>query len=47
MFAGSLEEICVRGILFLGLRDDGRPVAAYMLANLFYSALHFVEPGEP
>ncbi len=47
MFAGSLEEIFFRGILFLGLRDDGRPVAAYMFANLFYSALHFVKPGEP
>jgi membrane protease YdiL (CAAX protease family) len=47
IFAGFLEEIFFRGILFLGLRDDGRPVAAYMFANLFYSALHFVKPGEP
>ena len=46
IFAGFLEEIFFRGILFLGLRDDGRPFSAYLLANLFYSALHFVKPGE-
>jgi membrane protease YdiL (CAAX protease family) len=47
IFAGFLEEIFFRGILFLGLRDTGRPWAAYVFANLFYSALHFVKPGEP
>ena len=47
IFAGFLEEIFFRGILFLGLRDTGRPCAAYVFANLFYSALHFVKPGEP
>lgn len=45
--AGLLEEIFFRGILFRGLLEHGRPVRAYVLANLFYSALHFVEPGEP
>jgi len=46
IFAGFFEEIFFRGILFLGLRDDGRPWAAYLFANLFYSLLHFVKPGE-
>jgi len=47
IFAGFLEEIFFRGILFKGLYQDGTPVRAYLLANLFYSALHFVRPGEP
>jgi CAAX protease family protein len=46
VFAGSLEEIFFRGILFFGLRENGRPLSAYVFANLFYSLLHFVKPGE-
>ncbi len=46
IFAGFLEEIFFRGILFLGLRDDGKRFSAYVLANLFYSVLHFVKPGQ-
>jgi len=46
IFAGFLEEIFFRGILFLGLRESGGSLRAYLLANLFYSALHFVKPGE-
>jgi membrane protease YdiL (CAAX protease family) len=46
IFAGALEELFFRGILFKGLYDDGHSVRAYLLANLFYSALHFVKPGE-
>ena len=46
IFVGFLEEIFFRGMLFRELRDDGRPLAAYVFANLFYSALHFVKPGE-
>jgi hypothetical protein len=46
VFAGTLEEIFFRGLLFKGLYDAGRPVRAYVLANLFYSALHFVKPGK-
>lgn len=46
VFAGFLEEIFFRGILFLSLRDQGRPLRAYILANLFYSLLHFVKPGK-
>ncbi|MGH7783828.1 MAG: CPBP family intramembrane glutamic endopeptidase, partial [Candidatus Binatia bacterium] len=46
VFAGVLEEIFFRGLLFKGLLDSGKPVRAFILANLFYSALHFVKPGE-
>ena len=46
IFVGFLEEIFFRGMLFRELRDDGRPWTAYLFANLFYSALHFVKPGE-
>lgn len=41
-----LEEIFFRGLLFKGLLDDGKPVAAFLAANLFYSAIHFFKPGE-
>lgn len=46
VFAGFLEEIFFRGILFLGLREYGPPLRAYLFANLFYSVLHFVKPGD-
>jgi membrane protease YdiL (CAAX protease family) len=46
VFAGFLEELFFRGILFLGLREHGGPVRAYLLANLFYSVIHFVKPGD-
>lgn len=46
IFAGFLEEVFFRGMLFRGLLKEGRVVRAYLLANLFYSALHFVKPGE-
>lgn len=45
LFVGFMEEIFFRGLLFLGLFETGRPLRAYVLANLFYSALHFVKPG--
>ena len=45
IFAGSLEEVFFRGILFKGLYEHGR-LRAFLGANLFYSALHFVKPGE-
>jgi membrane protease YdiL (CAAX protease family) len=44
---GFLEEIFFRGIFFKGLFEEGRRARAFILANLFYSALHFVRPGEP
>jgi uncharacterized protein len=46
VFAGFLEEVFFRGILFKSLYKQG-PLRAYLGANLFYSALHFVKPGEP
>jgi len=46
IFAGALEEFFFRGLLFKGLYDSGGQLRAYLLANLFYSALHFVRPGQ-
>jgi len=46
IFAGALEEIFFRGLLFKGLYETGRPLRAYLFANLFYSMIHFVKPGE-
>ena len=46
VLVGFMEEVFFRGMLFLGLFQLGRPLRAYVLANLFYSALHFVKPGE-
>src|SRR5215470_13825946 len=40
-----VEEIFFRGIIFKGLLEDMRPVRAYLLANLFFSAIHFFPPG--
>ena len=46
VFAGVFEELFFRGILFMGLRRHNYNVRAYLLANSFYAALHFVKPGE-
>lgn len=43
---GFLEEIFFRGIIFRGLLEDWKPLPAFLTANLFYSGLHFVKPGE-
>jgi membrane protease YdiL (CAAX protease family) len=43
---GFFEELFFRGILFMGLSRHRYDIRAYLLANLFYSALHFVKPGE-
>jgi membrane protease YdiL (CAAX protease family) len=43
---GVLEEIFFRAILFKGLLEDGKPARAFIIVNLFYSAVHFVKPGE-
>ena len=42
---GFLEEIFFRGIIFRGLLEDWKPLPAFVTANLFYSALHFVKPA--
>lgn len=46
IFAGVFEELFFRGILFMGLRSHRYDLRAYLLANSFYAALHFVKPGE-
>ena len=46
IFSGGLEELFFRGILFMGLRTHSYNLRAYVLANLFYAALHFVRPGQ-
>ena len=43
---GFLEEIFFRGMIFKGLGEDAKPATAFLLANLFYSAIHFVRPAE-
>lgn len=46
VFVGFMEEVFFRGMLFFGLFRYGPPLRAFLLANLFYSALHFVKPGK-
>jgi len=46
IFSGVFEEVFFRGILFMGLRRRSGDLRAYLWANLFYTALHFVRPGE-
>jgi membrane protease YdiL (CAAX protease family) len=46
VFAGCFEELFFRGILFMGLRRHSYDIRAYLLTNLYYAALHFVEPRE-
>jgi CAAX protease family protein len=43
---GLLEEVFFRGIIFRGLLEDWKPLSAFVAANLFYSALHFVKPAD-
>jgi len=45
IFAGGLEEVFFRGLLFKGVHDAGHPARAFLGVNLFFSALHFVRPG--
>ena len=44
--AGALEEIMFRGIVFKGILEERRPVAAFVAANLLYAAVHFIKPHE-
>jgi membrane protease YdiL (CAAX protease family) len=46
IFAAVLEEVFFRGILFMGLRAHSFKFRAYILANSFYSLIHFVRPGK-
>ena len=45
--AGFMEEILFRGVIFKGLYEELGRVRAYLFAALFYSAIHFVKPGDP
>jgi membrane protease YdiL (CAAX protease family) len=46
LLVGLLEEIFFRGILFKGLLEHGNAIRAFVVANLFYAAVHFVKPGQ-
>jgi membrane protease YdiL (CAAX protease family) len=46
IIVGFGEEFFFRGVLFLGLLQQGGPLRAYLVTNLFYSALHFIKPSE-
>ena len=46
LFAGFLEEVFFRGMLFLSILRSHGGMRAYLLANLFYAALHFVKPSQ-
>lgn len=43
---GVLEEIFFRGILLKGMLRDLKPASALAATNLFYSAIHFVQPSK-
>jgi len=45
IFAGGLEEVFFRGLLFKAIHDAGHPARAFLGVNLFFSALHFIRPG--
>ncbi len=41
---GFLEELFFRGIFFKGLFEQGKPLRAFLVTNLFFAAVHFVQP---
>ena len=43
---GFVEEVFFRGIIFKGLLEDMERARAYVLASLFFSAIHFVQPSD-
>ena len=43
--AGTIEEIFFRGIFFRELRDDLGRFRGYLLAGMFFAAIHFVRPA--
>ena len=45
--AGFIEELLFRGLIFKGLYEQLGQARAYLFAALFYSAIHFVKPGDP
>jgi len=45
--AGVIEELLFRGLIFKGLYEQLGRARAYLFTALFYSAIHFVKPGDP
>lgn len=43
---GLTEEIFFRGIIFKGMREDWKPTGAFIGANVFYAAMHFIKPAQ-
>jgi CAAX protease family protein len=39
-----LEEIFFRGIFFKGILEQNKPLRAFLLSNLLFAAVHFVQP---
>lgn len=44
--ASSIEEVFFRGILLKGLAEDLGKRAGYLVSSAFFSAIHFVRPGQ-
>jgi uncharacterized protein len=43
---GVIEEVFFRGMIFKGLREDWGLWGAYVAANAFYAATHFIKPAQ-
>lgn len=43
---GFLEEVFFRGMVFRGLLDDWKVAWSFLVANLFFAAIHFVKSPE-
>ncbi|HET8563228.1 MAG TPA: CPBP family intramembrane glutamic endopeptidase [Candidatus Binatia bacterium] len=41
-----LEAIFFQGIVFKGLYETASPYRAYVITNVFFAAIHFIQPGE-
>lgn len=41
---GFLEELFFRGIFFKGLLEGDKPLRAFLLTNVIFAAVHFVQP---
>lgn len=43
---GLVEEVFFRGLIFKGLFEQWRPMGAFIAANSFYAAIHFIKPAQ-
>ncbi len=41
---GFLEELFFRGIFFKGILEQNKPLRAFLITNIFFAAIHFVQP---